>query len=137
MSRKTVGFFGLSAACLLVTVQVIPSVQCAKDLVQEEPYSSEYDNIDVDAILKSDQLRNHAFDCIVGKGECSEAERFIKEKLPEAIFTSCKRCTLKQKANFQKVGHYYVNNEPDKLNEFLASIAQGGQKKSSKKRVPV
>lgn len=45
-----------------------------------ENYLDMYDNVDVDAILKSDRLLNQYMDCILEKGSCTADARSLKRK---------------------------------------------------------
>lgn len=47
----------------------------------DEMYSDKYDNIDIDAYLANDEIRNKYYNCFMDKGECSVDAAFFKGKI--------------------------------------------------------
>ncbi|XP_034480060.1 ejaculatory bulb-specific protein 3 [Drosophila innubila] len=86
----------------------------------EEKYTTKYDNIDVDEILKSDRLFNNYFKCLVDTGKCSPEGRELKKSLPDALKTECSKCSEKQKANTDKVIRFIIDNKPAEWKELQA-----------------
>lgn len=54
---------------------VLVGVAAADDL-----YTTKYDGVDVDSILKNDRLLNSYFNCIMEKGKCSPDGTELKSK---------------------------------------------------------
>ncbi|EDW61174.1 ejaculatory bulb-specific protein 3 [Drosophila virilis] len=79
----------------------------------EEKYTTKYDNIDVDEILKSDRLFNNYFKCLVDTGKCTPEGRELKKSLPDALKTECSKCSEKQRQNTDKVIRYIIDNKPE------------------------
>ncbi|KAK0167475.1 hypothetical protein PV327_004870 [Microctonus hyperodae] len=84
-------------------------------------YTTKYDNIDLDQILRTKRLLNNYVDCLVGEKSCTPDGKELKEHLPDALKTGCKECSEKQKAGSEKVIRYIVNERPD-LWERLAKV---------------
>ncbi|XP_067629049.1 ejaculatory bulb-specific protein 3 [Eurosta solidaginis] len=78
----------------------------------EDKYTTKYDNIDVDEILKSDRLFNNYFKCLIDAGKCTPEGRELKKSLPDALKTECSKCSEKQKQNTDKVIRYIIDNKP-------------------------
>jgi hypothetical protein len=57
--------------CLVALVCVVASV---------DKYSSRYDKIDLDAILRNDRALGAIIKCILGKGPCSPEGKELKSK---------------------------------------------------------
>ncbi|XP_076639018.1 chemosensory protein 1 [Colletes latitarsis] len=90
---------------------------------EEDFYPDKYDYIDVDQILANDRMREQYYNCFIDKGPCATADAmFFKQYLPEAMATNCKKCTDMQKEKFDKISDWYDKNQPDKWNEFVASM---------------
>ncbi|CAG5049061.1 unnamed protein product [Parnassius apollo] len=68
-----------------------------------EKYSSKYDNFDVDTLTENDRLLKSYVNCFLDKGRCTAEGSDFKKALPEAVETSCGKCTEKQKVNIKKV----------------------------------
>ncbi|XP_011504347.1 PREDICTED: ejaculatory bulb-specific protein 3-like [Ceratosolen solmsi marchali] len=85
-----------------------------------EKYTTKFDNIDVDQILKNDRLLTPYMNCILKDTNCTPDARELKRVLPDALATNCSKCSEKQKAGAQKVISYLAKNKPDVWNEVLA-----------------
>ncbi|KAH8253605.1 hypothetical protein KR032_006222 [Drosophila birchii] len=86
----------------------------------EEKYTTKYDNIDVDEILKSDRLFNNYFKCLIDTGKCTPEGRELKKSLPDALKTECSKCSEKQRQNTDKVIRYIIDNKPEEWKQLQA-----------------
>lgn len=68
-----------------------------------EKYNSKYDNFDVENLVTNDRLLKAYINCFLDKGRCTAEGTDFKKTLPEAIETTCAKCTEKQKGNIRKV----------------------------------
>ncbi|CAL1687470.1 unnamed protein product [Lasius platythorax] len=84
-------------------------VACA---LADDRYTTKYDNIDIDTILKSDRLLKNYVNCLLEKGSCTPDGKELKEHLPDALETECSKCSEKQKTGTEKVIRYLVNKKP-------------------------
>ncbi|XP_014098127.1 ejaculatory bulb-specific protein 3 [Bactrocera oleae] len=92
----------------------------------EDKYTTKYDNIDVDEILKSDRLFNNYFKCLIEMGKCTPEGRELKKTLPDALKTECSKCSEKQKQNTDKVIRYVIDNKPDEWKQLQAKYDPEG-----------
>ncbi|CAB3234905.1 unnamed protein product [Arctia plantaginis] len=60
-------------------------------------YNTKYESIDVDVILESDRLTKAYINCFTNKAKCTTEGTEIKSYIPDAINSSCAKCTEKQK----------------------------------------
>ncbi|KAH8413607.1 hypothetical protein KR222_001964 [Zaprionus bogoriensis] len=90
---------------------------CIACVAAEEKYTTKYDNIDVDEILKSDRLFTNYFKCLVDAGKCTPDGRELKKTLPDALKTECTKCSDKQKQNTDKVIRFIIDNKPQEWKE--------------------
>nr|AWW17233.1 chemosensory protein 9 [Riptortus pedestris] len=75
-------------------------------------YTTRYDNIDLDEILRNDRLYRKYFDCMVNKGKCTPDGKELKDNLPDALATGCSKCSEKQKAGTEKVLKHLLAKKP-------------------------
>lgn len=99
---------------------VLIALSMAVCATAEEKYTTKYDNIDVDEILKSDRLFTNYFKCLVDTGKCTPEGRELKKSLPDALKTECSKCSEKQKQNTDKVIRFIIDNKPEEWKELQA-----------------
>lgn len=78
----------------------------------EDKYTTKYDGVDVDEILKSDRLFNNYFKCLMDKGKCTPDGSELKRVLPDALKTNCSKCSEKQKTGTEHVIKFLIDNKP-------------------------
>ncbi|EDV36290.1 uncharacterized protein Dana_GF12892 [Drosophila ananassae] len=88
----------------------------------EEKYTTKYDNIDVDEILKSDRLFTNYFKCLIDAGKCTPEGRELKKSLPDALKTECSKCSEKQRENTDKVIRFIIDNKPEEWKQLQAKF---------------
>ncbi|CAH1395227.1 unnamed protein product [Nezara viridula] len=74
-------------------------------------YTTKYDNIDLDEILSNERLYKKYFDCLANKGPCTPDGKELKDVIPDALKTGCKKCNEKQKKGAEKVFRYILKNK--------------------------
>ncbi|XP_053696135.1 ejaculatory bulb-specific protein 3-like [Sabethes cyaneus] len=79
----------------------------------QEVYTSKYDNIDVDEILRSDRLFKNYFQCLTDEGRCTPEGNELKRILPEALETNCAKCSEGQRNGAIKAFGYLNANRPE------------------------
>nr|ALG36159.1 chemosensory protein 6 [Sclerodermus sp. MQW-2015] len=97
-----------------VAIVVLAVISCA--LAQR--YTTKYDNIDLDQILRSERLLNNYVNCLLDAGNCTPDGKELKKSLPDALASGCSKCSEKQKEGSEKVIRFLVNERPqvwDKL----------------------
>ncbi|XP_055548197.1 ejaculatory bulb-specific protein 3-like [Wyeomyia smithii] len=86
----------------------------------QEQYSTKYDGIDIDEILKSERLFNNYYKCLMDDGPCTPDGKELKRLLPEALQTNCEKCTESQHAGALKVINYLIQNRPEQWKNLQA-----------------
>ncbi|KAK9877401.1 hypothetical protein WA026_018517 [Henosepilachna vigintioctopunctata] len=85
---------------------------CASSVLGDEKYSSKYNKIDVQEIMKNERLLNAFLKCLIeGKGCTPEAEE-LKKILPDAVKTGCAKCTDEHKAAAKKFVSFLMKEKP-------------------------
>nr|ARJ35777.1 chemosensory protein 2 [Cyrtorhinus lividipennis] len=97
----------MKIALILFVLAAVVSCALAAD-----QYTTRYDNIDLDDILKNQRLYKKYYECLVGKGKCTPDGKELKEHLPDALKTGCSKCSEKQRSGSEKVIKYLLKNKP-------------------------
>ncbi|XP_078041889.1 chemosensory protein 1 [Augochlora pura] len=101
----------------------------------EEMYSSKYDYINVDEILANEKLRKQYENCYMDISPCNTPESlYLKERLPEAFTTNCRKCTPKQVEFFNKVTDWYKANDMETWNAVVKRTLERAKEEAEKKR---
>ncbi|CAH1395241.1 unnamed protein product [Nezara viridula] len=95
-------------ALLFCTVVVVS----AKPGAPKATYTTKYDNIDLDEILTNERLYKKYFDCLTNKGKCTPDGKELKDVLPDALATDCKKCSQKQQHGSEKVLRHLIEKRP-------------------------
>lgn len=70
------------AVCLIVAATAAP----------QGSYTTKYDGVNLEEILKSDRLLNNYFKCLMETGKCTPDGNELKRTLPDALKTECSKC---------------------------------------------
>ncbi|XP_062552546.1 ejaculatory bulb-specific protein 3-like [Armigeres subalbatus] len=79
----------------------------------EDKYTSKYDSVDIDEILRSERLFKNYFACLMDTGACTPDVNELKRVLPEALENDCAKCSEKQQADSTKTIKYLTENKPE------------------------
>ncbi|KAG5883699.1 hypothetical protein JTB14_007418 [Gonioctena quinquepunctata] len=82
-------------------------------LALAEKYTTKYDNVDVDTIIKSERLLKNYVNCLLDKGKCTPDAAELKKFLPDALLTDCSKCSDFQKRSSKKIIRHLINNKSD------------------------
>ena len=92
----------VAALCLIAAVSA-----------QDTKYTTKYDGVNLEEILKSDRLFNNYFKCLMDTGRCTPDGNELKRVLPDALKTNCAKCSEKQQQGTDKVIRYLIEKKPD------------------------
>ncbi|KAK9722565.1 Insect pheromone-binding family, A10/OS-D [Popillia japonica] len=96
----------------------------------DDKYTTKYDNVDLDDILKNKRLLKGYVFCLLEKGPCSPDGAELKKVLPDAIETECSKCSEKQNNGSRKVLRHLIDNEPEYWNELEKKYDPKGEYKN-------
>ncbi|ETN63879.1 sensory appendage protein [Anopheles darlingi] len=94
-------------------VAIVFAVLAVATVTAQDQYTTKYDGIDLDEILKSDRLFNNYFKCLMDEGRCTPDGNELKRILPEALQTNCAKCSEKQRAGAISVINYMIDNRKE------------------------
>lgn len=92
---------------------VVVALAMVAAVAAQEKYTTKYDGVDLDEILKSDRLFNNYYKCLLDQGRCTPDGNELKRILPDALQTDCAKCSEKQKSGTEKVINYLIDNRND------------------------
>ncbi|XP_074036743.1 ejaculatory bulb-specific protein 3-like [Leptinotarsa decemlineata] len=95
-------------------------------IVLADKYTTKYDNVDIDTILKSDRLLKNYVNCLLDKGHCTPDGAELKKHLPDALLTDCSKCSDVQKKGSKKIIRYLIDNKPDWYKELEEKYDRDG-----------
>ncbi|XP_055545336.1 ejaculatory bulb-specific protein 3-like [Wyeomyia smithii] len=101
-------------------VVVIALALLAMVAAQDSQYTTKYDNIDVEEILRSDRLFNNYYKCLMDEGVCTPEGNELKRVLPEALENKCAKCSEKQRETSTKVINNLMENRPEQWKSLRA-----------------
>jgi hypothetical protein len=76
----------------IVAVLLFVGTAVAQKAQAGPSYTTKYDGVNLDEILKSDRLLNNYFKCLMDKGKCTPDGTELKKTLPDALKTGCEKC---------------------------------------------
>ncbi|KAL3289156.1 hypothetical protein HHI36_003592 [Cryptolaemus montrouzieri] len=91
-----------------------------------DKYTSKYDNVDLDEIIKSDRLVNSYFKCLMTGEGCTPDGSELRKILPDAIKTGCEKCSQKHKDGSKKIMNHLIANKPDLYKQLEAKYDPEG-----------
>uniref|UniRef100_A0A4Y0BLX5 Uncharacterized protein n=1 Tax=Anopheles funestus TaxID=62324 RepID=A0A4Y0BLX5_ANOFN len=92
---------------------VVVALALVAVVAAQDKYTTKYDGVDLDEILKSDRLFNNYYKCLLDQGRCTPDGNELKRILPDALKTDCAKCSEKQKTGTEKVINYLIDNRKD------------------------
>ena len=95
---------------VFVACVVLAVVVCARP---QNKYTTKYDNIDLDEIIKNDRLMKNYVNCLLDKGNCSPDGAELKKVLPDALKSECSKCSEKQREGSKKIINHLIDNKPE------------------------
>ncbi|KAK9877409.1 hypothetical protein WA026_018522 [Henosepilachna vigintioctopunctata] len=85
---------------------------CLASVFGEDKYTSKYNNIDLDAIIRNERLLKVYFRCLTEGVGCTPEGNHLRKVLPEAIQTGCAKCTEEHKRGARKVVKFLMEEKP-------------------------
>lgn len=92
----------------------------------KQSYTTKFDSIDLDAILKNPRLVTFYEKCLLGSGKCNEEGNVLKDVIPDALVTSCTKCNEIQRKGVEKVIRFLIRERPATWAAFLAKYDPKG-----------
>nr|AZB49397.1 chemosensory protein 5 [Heortia vitessoides] len=88
-------------------------------VVAADFYSSKYDDFDVQPLLENDRILLSYTKCFLDEGPCTPDAKDFKKIIPEALETSCGKCSPKQRVLIKSVIRAVMERQPKSWNELV------------------
>ncbi|NP_001091779.1 allergen Tha p 1-like [Bombyx mandarina] len=88
-------------------------------MVSAEFYSSRYDDFDVKPLVENDRILQSYTNCFLDKGPCTPDAKEFKKVIPEALETTCGKCSPKQKQLIKTVIKAVIERHPEAWEELV------------------
>ncbi|XP_063239026.1 uncharacterized protein LOC134540298 [Bacillus rossius redtenbacheri] len=111
---------------LLTAVAVALLLLCLGAAGEEDKYTTRYDSIDIEAILRSDRLLNSYVTCVLTGRACSPEGKLLRELLPDALQTDCAKCSDVQKKQAGKVLAHLLQFKRPVFDKLMAQFDPDG-----------
>nr|AIX97837.1 chemosensory protein [Cnaphalocrocis medinalis] len=108
-------------------MRIIILLSCLVVVFAADKYSTKYDNFDVDTLISNDRLLKAYINCFLEKGRCTPEGADFRKALPEAVETTCAKCTEKQKNNIRKVIKAIQQKHPKQWEELKKKTDPSGK----------
>ncbi|XP_057338191.1 allergen Tha p 1-like [Microplitis mediator] len=96
-----------------VTVASVCSFVSAEVVNNKGMYSTKYDNIDINSVIKNERLLNNYVGCLMDEKPCTPDGAELKKNLPDALASECASCSPAQKNIANVMYHHLIDNRPD------------------------
>lgn len=96
----------------VLTFLAVAVAVCSARPKEDPKYTTKYDGIDVDQILKSERLFKNYYNCLLDTGKCTPDGSELKRLLPDALKTNCSKCSERQRDGTDRVIRYLIDNRP-------------------------
>nr|AGZ04939.1 chemosensory protein 11 [Laodelphax striatellus] len=98
-------YFTVFGCALVMFTSAIPEIIFTSAMPQKT-YSTMYDHINVNNILKNDRLFNRYFTCLTKRGGCTPEGKLLAAAILDALETSCANCSNEQRKLARQVIQY-------------------------------
>ena len=93
-----------------------------------QKYTTKYDNINLDEIIHSKRLTGQYVKCLTDGTSCTPQGKELREMLPDALATTCSKCSEKQKQGAIKVIKALEKDHPEDWKKLLNKWDPDGKK---------
>ena len=107
-------------------MRAIILLSCLVAVYAADKYSTKYDNFDVETLISNDRLLKAYINCFLEKGRCTPEGADFRKALPEAVETTCAKCTEKQKNNIRKVIRAIQQKHPKQWEDLVQKTDPSG-----------
>nr|UMT69259.1 chemosensory protein 7 [Ophraella communa] len=98
-----------------------------------DKYTTKFDNINLDDVLKSERLLKNYFDCLMDRGKCTPDGKEVRDNISDALETDCGKCSEKQRTGSMKVIKFLVQNKRPMFDELSAKYDPNGNYRTKHK----
>nr|WJJ70373.1 venom protein U-MPTX.7-21 [Megalopyge opercularis] len=94
-------------------------------------YDEVFEKFNVDELVENPKLLQNYANCFLGKGACTQEAKKIKEIIPDALNTDCKKCTENEQVKIKKTMKAYKTKLPSTYEEMVNHFDPKGEHKEA------
>ncbi|KAI4492146.1 hypothetical protein M0802_010043 [Mischocyttarus mexicanus] len=103
--------FVIFVTCTIFLVKI--SAREEEESEEGKKYTTKYDNVDIDGIMKNERLLKAYVGCLLDRNPCTPDAMELKRNLPDALATNCSSCSKAQKIAADKLSHFLIDERPE------------------------
>ncbi|CAG9563958.1 unnamed protein product [Danaus chrysippus] len=96
-----------------------------------DTYNPEYDNFNAKELVENTRLLKNYGKCFLDQGPCTPEGSDFKKTIPEALRTTCAKCTPKQRELIRTVVRGFQKDLPELWSELVKKEDPKGEYKES------
>ncbi|CAB3231657.1 unnamed protein product [Arctia plantaginis] len=100
-------------------------------IVAADFYNSKFDNFDIQPLLENDRILLSYTKCFLDQGPCAPDAKDFKKVIPEALETTCGKCSPKQKKLIKEVIKAVRERHPEAWEQLTQKYDKGQKFKDS------
>ncbi|KPJ05768.1 Ejaculatory bulb-specific protein 3 [Papilio xuthus] len=101
------------------TIILLCTLAAAALAAPADTYNSQYDNFDATELVGNTRLLKSYGRCFLGQGPCTAEGSDFKKTIPEALRTTCAKCTPKQRELVRVVVRGFQTKLPEIWEELV------------------
>ncbi|CAH2089589.1 unnamed protein product [Euphydryas editha] len=113
------------------TIVVLATILAAALAFPADTYNPKYDYFNAEEVVSNERLLKNYANCFLGKGPCTKEGTDFKTSIPEALRTSCAKCTPKQRQLIRTVVQGFKTKVPDLWEELTKKEDPNGEYKEA------
>ncbi|KAL7301545.1 hypothetical protein TKK_0005977 [Trichogramma kaykai] len=120
--KALVSYVAVFGSLLLLLTTTTTTTSCA----EETKYTTKYDDLDIDAVIKNERLLNSYVGCLLDRKPCTPDATELKVNLPDALANECSRCSERQRQISDKLSHHLIDHRPEDWQQLEAKYDPTG-----------
>ncbi|XP_013137111.1 PREDICTED: ejaculatory bulb-specific protein 3-like [Papilio polytes] len=113
------------------TIVLLCTLAAAAYAAPADTYNAQYDNFNAQELVENSRLLKNYGRCFLSKGPCTAEGSDFKKTIPEALRTSCAKCTPKQRELVRTVVHGFQTKLPEIWTELVQQEDPKGKYKEA------
>ncbi|XP_013162614.1 PREDICTED: ejaculatory bulb-specific protein 3-like [Papilio xuthus] len=113
------------------TIILLCTLAAAALAAPADTYNSQYDNFDATELVGNTRLLKSYGRCFLGQGPCTAEGSDFKKTIPEALRTTCAKCTPKQRELVRVVVRGFQTKLPEIWEELVKQQDPKGEFKEA------
>ncbi|XP_054277285.1 ejaculatory bulb-specific protein 3-like [Macrosteles quadrilineatus] len=111
----------------LVVVALLLIGLASLDIAKGDSYTTRFDGIDVEAVLRNERILRRYVDCALDRGPCTAEGKELKKRLPDALKSDCAKCSEVQRKQARRVMEFLARNKKPYWTQLVSKYDPSGE----------